>query len=112
MRDSWAPGDETWAELVESMGWPILCTRCRAKGQQTVVAFLSDVDGRKAVTPAIRFKPEDRDWPRTEMPSDTPPLVSGSIGLRCWRCEKGCGDWSVAALVSRAMQGKPWVPAD
>lgn len=111
MRDTWA-GEETWSEIVESFGRPIGCSRCWRNGRQlSVVAFLTEVDGRPAVTPTVRFNPEDSDWSRMELPVGQPPETRAAVELHCHRCGKSCGQWRAVTLARRADRGKAWVPA-
>lgn len=111
MRDSWSPTDDTWDEVVESMGQPIVCSRCYRRGEMSVVGFLSDVNGRPALTPAERFTPDDRDWSRAEMPALVSPETRLPVNLTCQRCHRACGQWKAETVLARVARGKPWVPA-
>jgi hypothetical protein len=101
--------DATWDEVIDMMGQPVACSRCLGRGQLTAVGFLTEAEGRPALSPAERFHPDDRDWSRTELPSQ-PPQTKAPVDLYCHRCRKSCGTWTARAIAARIGQGKARVP--
>jgi hypothetical protein len=104
------PDDASWDDVVDMMGTPIACSRCNAREELTIVAFLTEVDGRPALSAAERFNPEDKDWSHIEMPTMDPPSLTKPVDLWCHRCDQSCGSWTTRAVMRRVARGKPWVP--